>query len=188
MKAATACLLLCLLVPAGCGGSEGEEGNSASASADGKSGTAASEQSTPASAAAEVMRGGTANVERSSVPPDSEPQLTFPGGPPPKRLVVHDLIEGTGKTAKRGDIVVLEYIGMDYTGGEFTNSWERSKPFAYELGSNSLFANPGWERGIPGMQVGGRRKLIIPPDVLNYAPPTNPDDTAIYLIDLVAVQ
>lgn len=120
-----------------------------------------------------------------------EPKLVPPAGPPSRNLVVRDLIEGRGPTAKRGDELTVEYIGIYYDGSHFTNSWKRDKPFEFTLGGNSSFVNPGWEKGVPGMRVGGRRELVIPPKLLyrGGAPPgTTPADTLVYVIDLVAVQ
>lgn len=120
-----------------------------------------------------------------------EPKLALPTGAPPRDLVVRDLIKGDGKAAKRGDELTVEYIGVYYDGSPFTNSWKRSKPFEFTLGGDSPFINPGWEKGIPGMRVGGRRELVIPPKLLyeGGAPPgSTPSDTLVYVIDLVAIR
>ena len=123
-------------------------------------------------------------------PQHSEPKVRVPSGPPPKTLVVKDLIEGSGEPAEPGDELTVEYVGIHYNGEPFTNSWERSKPFKFRLGSNSYFVNPGWEKGLKGMRVGGRRELIVPPAFLYQGgalPGSKPEDTLVYVIDLVAV-
>ena len=119
-----------------------------------------------------------------------EPKLLPPKGPPPQDLVVKDLVEGSGPVAKKGDELTVEYVGVHYNGAPFTNSWERRKPFHLKLGANSPMVNPGWEKGIPGMRLGGRRELIVPPDLLfqSGAPPeSRPADALVYVIDLVAL-
>ena len=130
-------------------------------------------------------------VRSAPVDPRPEPKLAPPKGPPPKNLIVRNLIEGKGPAAKRGDELTVEYIGIYYDGAHFTNSWKRSKPFEFTLGGGSPFVNPGWEKGIPGMKVGGRRELIIPPKLLyrGGAPPgaNKPSNTLVYVIDLVAI-
>lgn len=123
-------------------------------------------------------------------PTNSEPRLAAPAGPPPRDLVVRDLIEGDGASARRGDELTVEYVGIHYDGAPFTNSWRRSKPFTFKLGARDPFVNPGWEKGIPGMRVGGRRKLIIPPKLLQWGgalPESSPTDALVYVIDLVAI-
>jgi len=120
----------------------------------------------------------------------TKPQVKPPGGAPPKELVTNDLEEGTGPAAKPGDEVTVQYVGVNYKSGkEFDSSWSRSEPFAFELGSGSVI--PGWEQGIEGMKAGGRRELIIPPE-LAYgtagAPPAiPPNETLIFVVDLEAI-
>lgn len=119
-----------------------------------------------------------------------EPNLRPPEGPPPEDLVVRDLILGSGAVARPGDELTVEYIGIRYDGSPFTNSWERSKPFRFRLGANSFRVNPGWEKGLRGMRVGGRRELVIPPKLLfqgGALPESKPMDTLVYVIDLVAL-
>ncbi len=126
-----------------------------------------------------------------AAPRRREPHLAAPDRPPPKNLVVRDLIEGTGATAEPGDELTVEYVGIHYDGAPYTNSWKRSKPFRFRLGSGTYFVNPGWEKGIPGMRVGGRRELIVPPKLLQKggaAPGSRPSDALIYAIDLEAIE
>jgi peptidylprolyl isomerase len=120
-----------------------------------------------------------------------KPKVTVPSGPPPKKLVVKDLKNGKGPTAEAGDEVTVQYVGVDYKNGkEFDSSWSRNEPFTFALGSSSVI--PGWEQGIEGMKLGGRRELIIPPE-LAYgpagSPPTiGPNETLIFVVDLLAVK
>jgi FKBP-type peptidyl-prolyl cis-trans isomerase len=119
-----------------------------------------------------------------------EPKVTPPAGPPPRGLEARDLIEGGGPTARDGDVLTVEYVAVHYNGRPFTNSWKRKEEFHFELGGGSFRVNPGWEKGLPGMRVGGRRELIIPPK-LQYrggAPAqSKPSDTLVYVIDLIGI-
>jgi peptidylprolyl isomerase len=120
----------------------------------------------------------------------TKPKVEAPSGAPPKELVTNDLEEGSGPEAKAGDTVTVQYVGVNYkTGKEFDSSWSRSEPFPFELGAGGVI--PGWEQGVEGMKVGGRRELIIPPE-LGYgtagSPPViPPNETLIFVIDLEAV-
>ncbi len=119
-----------------------------------------------------------------------KPTVTVPSTPAPKTLVTKDLIPGTGTTAKAGDTVTVNYVGVIYkTGKTFDSSWSRNTTFTTALSTSSVI--PGWVKGIPGMKVGGRRELIIPPS-LGYgtagSPPTIPPNaTLIFVVDLVSV-
>jgi FKBP-type peptidyl-prolyl cis-trans isomerase len=116
--------------------------------------------------------------------------VTVPSGPAPTKLVVKDLIPGTGKTVSAGQTVTVNYVGVLYkTGKEFDSSWKRNQPFTTALSASSVI--PGWVQGIAGMRVGGRRELIIPPK-LGYgaagSPPTIPaNSTLIFVVDLLSV-
>ena len=115
----------------------------------------------------------------------------MPKGAPPKKLVIKDLEEGTGVAAKAGDAVTVHYVGVNYkTGKEFDSSWSRGEPFTFPLGDHVVI--PGWEQGLKGMKVGGRRELIIPP-APGYgaagSPPTiPPNETLVFVVDLEAVE
>jgi peptidylprolyl isomerase len=119
-----------------------------------------------------------------------EPRLTPPKQPPPAELEVRDLEEGTGPAAEDGDLLTVEYVGIYYDGRHFTNSWKRKKPFQFQLGANEVMINPGWEKGLQGMRVGGRRELVVPPK-LQYRGETpaglKPEDSLIYVIDLIGI-
>lgn len=121
----------------------------------------------------------------------TKPQVKVPQGAPPKALATEDLEEGTGATAKAGDEVTVQYVGVNYkTGKEFDASWNRGEPFTFNLGAGEVI--PGWDQGVEGMKVGGRRELIIPPD-LGYgstgAPPAiPPNETLVFVVDLEATK
>jgi peptidylprolyl isomerase len=117
--------------------------------------------------------------------------VTVPKGAPPKKLVVKEIEKGSGATAKSGDEVTVQYVGVDYKNGkEFDSSWSRNEPFPFQLGAGQVI--PGWEQGIEGMKVGGRRELIIPPSLAYGAPgrlpAIGPNETLIFVIDLLGVK
>lgn len=113
----------------------------------------------------------------------TKPKVDVPKGPPPKKLVIKDLEKGKGPSAKAGDEVTVEYVGVDYkTGKQFDASWDRGEPFTFELGTGGVIA--GWEQGIEGMKVGGRRELIIPPN-LAYGPEKG---TLVFVVDMLAIE
>ncbi len=96
-----------------------------------------------------------------SGPLSTEPKVTPPSGPAPKELEKKDLIVGTGPEAQAGQTVTVNYVGVLYKGGkEFDASWKRHEPFSFALGKGAVIK--GWDQGIPGMKVGGRRELVIP--------------------------
>ena len=120
----------------------------------------------------------------------TKPEVTVPDGEPPAQLEETELIEGTGKEAKSGDKVTVQYVGVGYESEEeFDSSWSRNEPFSFTLGAGEVI--PGWDQGVAGMKVGGRRELVIPPE-LAYgeagAPPAiGPNETLIFVVDLVEV-
>jgi peptidylprolyl isomerase len=157
-------LALCCaaLVLAGCGGDD-----------------SSSEKATSTPAKAEVT------------PIPTKPTITKPPGAKPKTLVKKDIQVGSGATAEKGKEVAVQYVGVSYSNGrQFDASWDRGQPFTFTLGQGSVI--PGWEQGVEGMKVGGRRQLIIPPK-LAYGPqgqpPTiGPNETLIFVIDLLSVK
>ncbi len=121
----------------------------------------------------------------------TRPQVNVPKGPPPKQLTVKDLVNGKGTTAKTGDTLTIQYVGVDYASGqEFDATWDRNQPFTFKLGSGQVI--PGWGQGIPGMRVGGRRELTIPPNLAYGAqgspPAIGPNATLVFVIDLLSVK
>ena len=90
-----------------------------------------------------------------------KPEIDIPGEPAPTDLVIEDVVVGEGAEAVPGAQVRVHYVGVDYdTGEQFDSSWDRGEAISFPL--NGLIQ--GWQEGIPGMRVGGRRKLVIPPD------------------------
>jgi FKBP-type peptidyl-prolyl cis-trans isomerase len=123
-----------------------------------------------------------------SGPLSTEPKVTPPSGPPPTKLEKKDLIVGTGKEAKTGDTVTVNYVGVLYKGGkEFDASWKRKEPFQFKLGQGQVIK--GWDQGIPGMKVGGRRELVIPAELAygkTGSPPTIPANAPlVFVVDLL---
>jgi peptidylprolyl isomerase len=121
----------------------------------------------------------------------SKPDVPIPDGEPPTELDIIDVVEGDGAEAKAGDTVSVQYVGVNYSNGQqFDASWDSGQPFEFELGAGSVI--PGWDQGVEGMKVGGRRELIIPPD-LGYGaqgqpPDIPPNETLVFVIDLLDVQ
>ena len=112
-------------------------------------------------------------------------------GDPPADLVVEDLSVGDGPEAQPGQTVSVHYVGVSHsTGREFDASYNRGEPFAFPLGGGQVIA--GWDQGVAGMKVGGRRKLTIPPH-LGYGARgaggvIKPNETLVFVVDLLGVQ
>jgi peptidylprolyl isomerase len=118
---------------------------------------------------------------------NSKPELDAPEGPAPEELEIVDIVVGEGAEATPGATVDVHYLGVEYdSGDEFDSSWNRGQSINFPLGS--LIA--GWQQGIPGMKVGGRRKLVVPPQ-LAYGPAGGghrlSGQTLIFVIDLLGV-
>jgi peptidylprolyl isomerase len=123
-------------------------------------------------------------------PLSKEPKVTVPTGAAPSKLETKELITGTGAEAKDGDTVTVNYVGVLYKGGkEFNASWETKEPFTFTLGKGQVIS--GWDQGIPGMKVGGRRELIIPAALAYGAkgsPPKIPANAPlVFVVDLLGV-
>lgn len=119
-----------------------------------------------------------------------EPEVRLPQGPPPKTLVVKNLKVGHGAEARAGDLLTTQFVAVRINGKPFESSWEpRHAPFSFHLGAEE--SSPGWETGLRGMRVGGRRELIIPPDLTSRfgtPPESGPEDTLVYVVDLLEVE
>ena len=120
-----------------------------------------------------------------------KPKIAKPTGKPPKELVVKDLAKGKGASAKRGDQLSVNYVGVSFSNGkEFDSSFDAGQPFEFELGAGMVI--PGWDEGLVGMKVGGRRQLTIPPDKAygpqGSPPAIGPNETLVFVIDLLAVK
>jgi peptidylprolyl isomerase len=118
----------------------------------------------------------------------SKPEIEFPDGPAPTELVIKDLVVGEGDEAKPGAVVDVHYLGVEYdTGEEFDSSWKRGESISFPL--RGLIQ--GWQDGIPGMRVGGRRQLTIPPEQA-YGPAGSGHQlsgkTLIFVIDLLSTR
>ena len=118
-----------------------------------------------------------------------KPEVDFPGGEPPADLHITDVWEGEGAVAKAGDTVEVHYVGVAYsTGEEFDASWNRGAPLQFQLGMGQVIA--GWDQGVQGMKVGGRRQLIIPPGMAygerGAGSAIAPGETLIFVCDLVS--
>lgn len=117
-----------------------------------------------------------------------KPEIEFPGGEPPAELQIVDEVEGTGAEATAGSRVSAHYVGVSFSSGEeFDASWNRGSALDFRLGVGQVI--PGWDQGIAGMKVGGRRRLVIPPH-LAYGPAGGHflgGKTLIFIIDLLAV-
>ncbi len=131
---------------------------------------------------ADLSAAGTAGVA---------PTITVPAGRPPTQLETADLITGTGQAAKAGDTVTVQYVLATYSSRkEIQSSWT-GQPFSFALGATPPAVIPGWDAGVPGMQVGGRRELIIPP-ALGYGDQSPgagiaPNDTLVFIVDLLKI-
>ncbi|HEX3693470.1 MAG TPA: FKBP-type peptidyl-prolyl cis-trans isomerase [Solirubrobacteraceae bacterium] len=134
---------------------------------------------TPTSTAAKTPTSG---------PLASKPAVSVPSGAAPSTIVTKELIKGTGPEAKAGESVTVNYVGVLYKGGkEFDSSWKRSEPFTFTLGKGQVIK--GWDQGVAGMKVGGRRELIIPAELAygkTGSPPTIPPNAPlVFVVDLL---
>jgi peptidylprolyl isomerase len=160
-------MVLCLaLAVAACGG-----GSSSSSSSESSSGSKSAE-------------GGGESLKK-------KPKVTVPSGSPPQELEEKELVEGSGAEAKSGDEVTVQYVGVGYESEEeFDSSWSRNEPFTFSLGAGQVI--PGWEQGVEGMKVGGRRELIIPPELAygsaGSPPVIGPNETLIFVVDLLKAE
>lgn len=121
----------------------------------------------------------------------TKPSITIPAGDPPTELVCDDEIVGDGDEATIGKRVIVHYAGVAWsTGQEFDASWNRGSTFDFRLGAREVIE--GWDRGVAGMKVGGRRRLTIPPD-MGYGSRgaggvIKGGETLVFVVDLVAVR
>lgn len=177
------------LVGAGCGSDDDDTTTagipSGDASTAAPSETTATETSTAETTA---TTGTTATTEDPTLA--QKPEVEVPDEPAPKELVVNDLVEGTGAEAKAGDTVTVDYVGVLYKNGkQFDASWDSGQPFTFELGGGSVIE--GWDKGLEGMKVGGRRELIIPANMAYGTEGSGdaipPNAALIFVVDLKEV-
>jgi peptidylprolyl isomerase len=171
-------ITLALLLGAGlvaCGGDDSSSGESAATPAATETPTAA-----PSANVDAIVAGISKNTKK-------EPKVVTPKGDPPTKLVIKDIVKGKGPKAKPGDTLSMQYTGYSWSNGQkFDASWDRgAQPFPFKLGAGMVI--PGWDQGMVGMKEGGRRLLIIPPD-LGYGPagsgPIAPNETLVFVVDL----
>ncbi len=179
------------LLIAGCGGSSGGSStltigneNTADNALIKSSASSSSTTSTTSTSASE----STASVKTPTTGPLSKkPTAPVGHGSPPTKLITTDVIKGTGAEAKSGSSVVVNYVGVIWkTGKEFDSSWKRSETFPFTLGSGGVIK--GWEEGVVGMKVGGRRILEIPAALAYGSKGTSgipPNTPLTFVIDLL---
>jgi peptidylprolyl isomerase len=172
--------LLVALALAACG----DDDESASA---GGSAETSQEESEP--------RSGDTGTETEAAPDLTDtsvkPVIDKPTGTPPRRLEKEDIVKGKGPGARPGDTVIVNYVGVSFsTGEEFDASWDTGQPYPVQLGAGTVIE--GWEKGLVGIRKGGRRELIIPPEMAygaKGAPPSiGPNETLVFVIDAIEIQ
>lgn len=120
----------------------------------------------------------------------TKPEIEFPDYAPPTELVITELTEGDGAEATDGATVIVHYVGVAHsTGEQFDASYDRGDPLRFRLGIGQVIA--GWDQGVAGMKIGGRRQLVIPPH-LGYGDrgaggAIKPGETLIFVVDLVGL-
>jgi peptidylprolyl isomerase len=186
LRARTIALLAAAVVGLGaCGDDEGETDLPAAVPAN-------PAETTPAETATAPAAATTTGATKRGISTDlsSKPAIPKPSGEPPTKLVVQDVVKGKGRTARVDDTVTVHYVGISRsTGEQFDASWDRGDPLQFPLSKGQLI--DGWVEGIPGMKVGGRRMLTIPPELAYGAegrpPSIGPDETLVFVIDLKKV-
>lgn len=118
------------------------------------------------------------------------PEIDFPEGEPPAFLDITDIVVGDGPEATKGSQVSMHYVGVAFsTGEEFDASWNRGKTLDFTLGTGRVIK--GWDMGLVGMKVGGRRRLVIPPHLAygdrGAGTAIGPGETLIFVVDLLSV-
>jgi peptidylprolyl isomerase len=122
---------------------------------------------------------------------NEKPEVRVPDGPPSYQLEIEDIVEGEGEEATPGRVVEVHYVGVSWsTGDQFDASWDRGDTFKFGLGKGQVIR--GWDQGVAGMRVGGRRRITIPPNLAygkrGAAGVIGPDETLVFVVDLVGVR
>jgi peptidylprolyl isomerase len=123
---------------------------------------------------------------------NEKPQVDVPADQPPSyQLELDDLVEGEGEEAVAGRVVEVHYVGVSWKNAkQFDASWDRGDTFKFKLGKGQVI--PGWDQGVQGMKVGGRRRITIPPDLAygkrGAGGVIGPDETLVFVVDLVDVR
>lgn len=174
------CLIALTAIAAGCGG-------------DGAGYPSTEDTALPTAGTSEAAEEDTSSGEPGDPPKvsgslDEKPEIADTKGDPPSELVEKDIKKGTGPEAKNGDKVKVNYVGRNWSNNaEFDTSWGKD-PFEFTLGEGGVIK--GWDEGVLGMKKGGRRLLIIPPD-LGYGPQGSGDipanETLVFVVDLVEI-
>ena len=171
LSVATACILLL-----GCGNDGGE--------------SAATDSSTEVPTSIEIVPTPTPAGDVDNADLSVKPLVTIPPSSPPTELLIEDLVVGSGSPVGVGDFLIMDYVGVSYsTGLQFDASWDRGSPFPFELGAGRVIQ--GWDQGIVGMSVGGRRSLTIPPELAygengSGSGSIGPNETLVFVVDLIA--
>ena len=171
LSVATACILLL-----GCGNDGGE--------------SAATGSSTEIPTSIEIVPTPTPAGDIDNADLSVKPLVTIPPSSPPTELLIEDLVVGSGSPVGVGDFLIMDYVGVSYsTGLQFDASWDRGSPFPFELGAGRVIQ--GWDQGIVGMSVGGRRSLTIPPELAygengSGSGSIGPNETLVFVVDLIA--
>jgi peptidylprolyl isomerase len=123
--------------------------------------------------------------------PNEKPQVDVPEGSPSYQLELEDIEVGDGDEATPGSIVEVHYVGVSWkTGRQFDASWDRADTFKFGLGKGQVIR--GWDEGVAGMKVGGRRRITIPPDMAygkrGAGGAIGPDETLVFVVDLIGVR
>jgi peptidylprolyl isomerase len=124
--------------------------------------------------------------------PNEKPQVDVPSDQPPSyQLELDDIEVGDGDEAKSGKVVEVHYVGVSYKNGQqFDASWDRGDTFKFKLGGGQVIR--GWDEGVAGMKVGGRRRLTIPPDMAygqrGAGGVIGPGETLVFVVDLISVR
>jgi peptidylprolyl isomerase len=173
----------------GLGACGDDKGDTASTAAEPAAAAAPAPEATTATTPSSTGTATTSSGTTAGISKDlsSKPEIPKPSGDPPTKLVTKDIVVGKGRGAQAGDSLVMHYVGVLFsTGEQFDASWDSGRPFPFVLGQGNVIR--GWDEGIKGMKVGGRRLLTIPPD-LAYGDqgqgPIGPNSTLVFVVDLL---
>jgi peptidylprolyl isomerase len=130
------------------------------------------------------------SASESAAKAKTKPKVSIPTGLSTAKLAFRDVEKGSGATAKAGDEVTVQYVGVGFkTRKEFDSSWSHNKPLTFKLGSGEVIE--GWDRAIEGMKVGGRREMLIPAKLAYGSEGTAsiaPNEPLVFVVDLLAVE
>jgi peptidylprolyl isomerase len=124
--------------------------------------------------------------------PNAKPEVLVPPDQPPSyQLEIDDIVLGDGEEAVAGHVVEVHYVGVSWKNGkQFDASWDRGNTFKFGLGKGQVI--PGWDQGVAGMRVGGRRRITIPPSLAygkrGAGGVIGPDETLVFVVDLIGVR